>query len=137
MPKPRKPGDIPPPLELHCLRVLWDMKEGTVKDVRSAIAGSRQLAYTTVMTVLDRLVKKGGLERRKSGRSFTYVPLLSREALRKLAVQEVVDSFFGGSHDALAAYLKDGSAAEPVFPAAQVAVVAEPEDDDRLDAVLL
>lgn len=132
MPKPRKPGDIPPPLELHCLRVLWDLKEGSVKDVRSAIAGSRQLAYTTVMTVLDRLVKKGGLERRKSGRSFIYVPLLSREALRKLAVQEVVDSFFDGSHDQLMTYLKEGTHTEPVFPAYQ-----EPDDNTGLDTSLL
>lgn len=130
MPKPRKPGDIPPPLELHCLRVLWDIKEGSVKDVRSAIAGSRQLAYTTVMTVLDRLVKKGGLERKKIGRSFVYAPLLSREALRKLAVKEVVDSFFEGSHEQLMAYLKEGTHAEPVFPSYR-------EDDGRLDPSLL
>ena len=130
MPKPRKPGDIPPPLELHCLRVLWDLKEGSVKDVRSAIAGSRQLAYTTVMTVLDRLVKKGGLERKKSGRSFIYVPLLSREALRKLAVKEVVDSFFEGSYEALMDYLKAGAPAEPVF-------LTSYEEEDRMDSFLL
>ena len=130
MPKPRKPGDIPPPLELHCLRVLWDLKEGSVKDVRSAIAGSRQLAYTTVMTVLDRLVRKGGVERRKIGRSFVYVPLLSREVLRKLAVKDVVDSFFAGSYEELLAYLKEGTHAEPVFPAYYA-------EDDRLDPSLL
>jgi predicted transcriptional regulator len=118
-------------LELHCLRVLWDLKEGSVKDVRSAIAGSRELAYTTVMTVLDRLVKKGGLERRKSGRSFIYVPVLSREALRKLAVQEVVDSFFEGSYDGLAAYLKEGTHKEPVFPA------YGEQEEERLDPSLL
>ena len=128
--KPRKPGDIPPPLELHCLRVLWDLKEGSVKDVRTAIAGSRQLAYNTVMTVLDRLVKKGGLERRKIGRSFVYAPLLSREVLRKLAVKDVVDTFFEGSYEGLLAYLKAGSHVQPVFPSYR-------DDDDRLDASLL
>jgi predicted transcriptional regulator len=130
VPKPRKPGDIPPPLELHCLRVLWDLKEGSVKDVRTAIAGSRQLAYTTVMTVLDRLVKKGGLGRRKIGRSFVYAPLLSREALRKLAVKDVVESFFEGSYEDLMAYLREGAHAQPVFPSYH-------EDDDRLDPSLL
>jgi predicted transcriptional regulator len=82
------------------------------------------------MTVLDRLVKKGGLERRKSGRSFIYVPLLSREALRKLAVKEVVDSFFDGSHEELKAYLEEGMHTEPVFPSYR-------EEDDRLDPALL
>ena len=106
------------------------MKEGSVKDVRSAIAGSRELAYTTVMTVLDRLEKKGGVERRKIGRSFIYVPLLSREALRKLAVKDVVDSFFEGSYEELTAYLKEGTHTEPVFPAYN-------EEDDRLDPALL
>ena len=94
-----------------------------VKDVREVLTERRNLAYTTVMTVLDRLVKKGVIERRKEGRSFVYLPLTQREELRRLAVQELVDSFFDGSRDDLIAYLTGGTVppetpktAEPVVP---------------------
>jgi len=102
---------IPPPLELECLQVLWKLGGGNVKDVRLGLAGRRDLAYTTVMTVLDRLTRKGGVVRRKVGRSFLYSPALSRDNLRRLAVQGLVDSFFDGSASALMDYLREPAAA--------------------------
>jgi BlaI family penicillinase repressor len=104
--------EMPPPLELECLKALWGMGEGTVRDVREVMVGNRNLAYTTVMTVLDRLEKRGGVSRRKQGRSFVYVPKLSREELRRFAVKELVDRFFDGSEEALARFLKNSQ--EPV-----------------------
>jgi BlaI family penicillinase repressor len=101
-----RPRDIPPPLELECLKALWGMGEGTVRDVREEMVGNRNLAYTTVMTVLDRLEKRGGVSRRKQGRSFVYVPKLSREELRKFAVKELVDRFFEGEEESLARFLR-------------------------------
>jgi predicted transcriptional regulator len=120
--------DIPPPLELECLRALWALGEGNVKDVRHAIAGNRNLAYTTVMTVLDRLARKGGVARRKVGRSFVYAPVLSRESLRRLAIRDLVDRFFDGSEDSLIEYLRNGASPSIVSPA---------DEDVRLDAALL
>src|SRR5580658_2529287 len=102
----RPPREIPPPLELECLKALWGLGEGTVRDVREILVGNRNLAYTTVMTVLDRLEKRGGVSRRKQGRSFVYVPKLSREELRRFAVKELVDRFFEGSEEALARFLR-------------------------------
>jgi predicted transcriptional regulator len=104
---------MPPPLELECLKALWGIGEGTVRDVRHVLYGERNLAYTTVMTVLDRLEKRGGVSRRKQGRSFVYVPKLSREELRKSAVKEVVDRFFDGSAEALARYLSEAAISSP------------------------
>ena len=106
MRKPAAPRDIPPPLELECLKALWGMGEGTVRDVRQILVGNRNLAYTTVMTVLDRLEKRGGVSRRKQGRSFIYAPKVSQEALRRFAVKELLDTFFGGSEQALRDYLE-------------------------------
>src|SRR5580698_2230919 len=97
--------DVPPPLEIECLKALWNIGEGTVHDVRERMPGNRELAYTTVMTVLDRLEKRGGVSRRKQGRSFVYVPKLSREELQSYAVNDVVERFFGGSAEALKAFL--------------------------------
>jgi BlaI family transcriptional regulator, penicillinase repressor len=121
--------EMPPPLELECLKVLWTIGEGNVKDVRQALTESRNLAYTTVMTVLDRLARKGGVARRKVGRSFVYVPVLSRGVLRRLAVQDLVDRFFEGSHDALLEYLKASGASLPA-PAMTAA-------EEHLDPTLL
>ncbi len=121
--------EIPPPLELECLRALWTIGEASVKDVREVVTRDRALAYTTVMTVLDRLVRRGGVDRRKIGRSFVYRPLISREALQKLAVQQLLDSFFEGSEAALLEYL-----GAPNVPAKASAAIA---GDPHLDASLL
>ncbi|HXG34009.1 MAG TPA: BlaI/MecI/CopY family transcriptional regulator [Bryobacteraceae bacterium] len=105
MRRPAPPRGVPPPLELECLKALWLLGEGTVKDVRAALAPGRDLAYTTVMTLLDRLARKGAVTRRKEGRAFVYSPAVSREVVRRAAVQELVSSLFGGSEDELLEFL--------------------------------
>jgi len=130
MRRPAPPRDIPPPLELECLKSLWKLSEASVKDVRDDLALNRNLAYTTVMTLLDRLVKKGGASRRKTGRMFVYTPVLPRRLLRKLAVKELVDSFFDGSEQALLEFLQG----QPSEPAAETAA---PSANGQLDTALL
>ncbi|HLJ13876.1 MAG TPA: BlaI/MecI/CopY family transcriptional regulator [Bryobacteraceae bacterium] len=105
MRKAAPPREIPPPLELDCLRVLWRLGEARVRDVQTALFENRELKYTTVMTVLGRLTRRGAVSRRKDGRSFVYAPELSEDALRKLAVQEVVDRYFGGSKPQLMKFM--------------------------------
>jgi predicted transcriptional regulator len=140
---PRTAREVPPPLELLCLSALWTLEEGDVKAVRETVAQSRPLAYTTIMTVLDRLVRKGKLARRKQGRAFVYSPVTSRDSMRRVAIQELLEGFFDGSQDALLHFLKDGTAQAaaavagraPQVPAPQVP--APPEEDTRIDTVLL
>ena len=103
------PREIPPPLELECLKVLWQLGEGRVRDVRQALLPERRLAYTTVMTVLDRLARRGAASRRKAGRSFLYTPQVTRDALRRLALQQFIDSFFGGSEAEFRSYLESSA----------------------------
>lgn len=105
MRKGRTAREIPPPLELMCLRALWALGEGNVQAVRDWLAPSKQLAYTTVMTMLERLTRKQVLERRKVGRSFVYTPQVTRDQVRERAVRELVDSLFDGSAGALGAFL--------------------------------
>lgn len=93
------------PLELECLSVLWPIGEGTVRDIHDALAASRPRAYTTVMTIMDRLETKGIVARRKVGRAFLYQPMLSAEEARLRAVEKIVNGFFDGSREALAAHL--------------------------------
>jgi len=128
MRRPGVPREIPPPLELECLKTLWTLGEGNVKDVRHVLEPVRSLAYTTVMTVLDRLAHKGVVSRRKVGRSFVYTPAVTRDALRRPAVRELLENFFDGSVQALIAYLRSEPLPAPAVP--------EPPDD-RLDTTLL
>lgn len=124
----RPPKDIPPPLELECLKVLWILGEGNVKAVQKELEGRRRLAYTTVMTLLDRLARRNVVSRRKMGRAFVYAPLVDRESLRRKAVAELVENLFDNRQDALLAYIQNGSAAPRAL--------AE-EEEDRLDTSLL
>jgi BlaI family transcriptional regulator, penicillinase repressor len=110
------------PLELECLSVLWPMGEGTVRDIHRALAASRPRAYTTVLTIMDRLEQKGIVARRKVGRAFHYQARLSAEEARLKAVEKIVDGFFDGSPAALAAHLSSlasqgGAAREFLTPA--------------------
>ena len=126
---PRTIRDVPPPLELACLRALWRLEEGNVRSVQEVVAQSRPLAYTTIMTVLDRLVRKGKLSRRKVGRSFVYSPAETRDTLRRAAVRELLEGYFDGSEAELIAFLQRTPAA--------AAPPSSPEPDGRIDTALL
>jgi predicted transcriptional regulator len=78
-------------LETTVLQILWDRGESNVHDVSELLA--RPLAYTTVMTTLDRLYKKGLLERRKSDRAFLYSPRFSRQQWQQKRAGDFVAAF--------------------------------------------
>ena len=126
----KTPRDVPPPLELACLKALWSLQEGNVRAVQQVVALSRPLAYTTIMTVLDRLVRKGKLTRRKVGRAFVYSPEASRDSMRRAALRELVDGYFDGSEAQLVEFLR---------AAAAVSVQSAPSahEDSQIDTVLL
>ena len=53
-----KDRELPPPLEMMCLNALWEIGEGNVEEVRKVVSQNRPLAYTTVLTLLDRLARR-------------------------------------------------------------------------------
>jgi BlaI family transcriptional regulator, penicillinase repressor len=109
------------PLELDCMNTLWPMGEGTVREIRDRLAERRPRAYTTIMTIMDRLARKGVVERRKVGRAYTYRANVSADEARAQALGQVVDNFFGGSKEALIAQLNGvlpAARVEPAYPAA-------------------
>jgi predicted transcriptional regulator len=108
---------VPPPLELLCLNALWSLEQASVKEVRERVAPSRPLAYTTVMTVLDRLARRAIVTRRKAGRAFVYAPAVSRDAIRRLALQEFLDSHFESSQHQLLQFLRGDPRTEAALPA--------------------
>jgi len=83
-------------LELELMEILWVGGESCVRDVVSKL--SRPLAYTTVMTTLDRLFKKGLLDRHKSDRAFFYSPSFSRQEWERKRAGNLVAGFLSGPH---------------------------------------
>jgi len=81
-------------LELELMEILWSCGESNVRDVGAKLG--RPLAYTTVMTTLDRLYKKGLLVRRKSERAFVYSPRTSREGWERRRAGDVIATFLHG-----------------------------------------
>ncbi len=114
-----------PPLELEVMKTLWQLGESTVRDVQRELGRRRPLAYTTVMTLLDRLARKGAATRRKQGRAHVYTPVLSRDAALELALDRLTGDFFEGSRQRLLGHLQG----EPSAPS--------PESEEPLDATLL
>jgi predicted transcriptional regulator len=97
------------PLELDCMNTLWPIGEGTVREIRDQLAPRRPRAYTTIMTIMDRLARKGIVERHKKGRAYIYRPTLSIEDARTHALDQIVESFFGGSREIAVTYLRNGN----------------------------
>jgi len=83
------------PLEQQLLEQLWRRKNATVREFIDG--GELKLAYTTVMTTLDRLYKKGLLERVAEGRAFRYSPLHTPEELEKAAAGEAIRELLSSS----------------------------------------
>jgi predicted transcriptional regulator len=81
-------------LEVELMELLWSRGESSVRDVVPKL--SRPLAYTTVMTTLDRLFKKGLLDRHKSDRAFLYSPHLSRQEWERQCAGSLVAGFLSG-----------------------------------------
>ena len=91
--------------ELKCMKALWFEGATTVRDVHRVLQPDHPLAYTTVLTVMDRLTRKGFLARTRRGRAHTYLPRCSFEESRSRAVSELVRTWFDGSADQLAVAL--------------------------------
>jgi predicted transcriptional regulator len=129
-PSPRRSVLDLAPLELDCMNTLWPMGEGTVREIRDRLAERRPRAYTTIMTIMDRLARKGVVERRKVGRAYTYRANVTADEARAQALGQVLENFFGGSKEALITQLHGAlpaariEAAYPPPPRARAAAAA-------------
>lgn len=92
-------------LERDVMRVLWTEGELNVRLVQARL--SREVAYTTVMTTLDRLFKKGVLLRRQAGRAFIYSVALTRAQLEAQIAGGVLTGLLQGRNGATAPLLSN------------------------------
>ncbi len=92
--KPGRPGleKMLGSLESEIMEVVWlSGSEVTVRQVLDALQNNRELAYTTVMTIMGRLVEKKLLEKRKEGNAFLFKPALSRDEFTGKVVGSLID----------------------------------------------
>ena len=102
---PQKAQKLLPALEMEVMKVLWNLGEGTVGKVQKELYNDRPLAYTTVMTMLDRLTRKGVVTREKQGRSYRYTPVMHKGDALQLALDRLLHDFFGDSSRRLVEHL--------------------------------
>jgi predicted transcriptional regulator len=99
------------PLETSIMQVLWQQSASTVRQVHRALNKQRQIAYTTVLTSMQRLAGKGLLtyQRSRSGPAYIYTPTLSQEEFTTLVVHQVLESlldeYCSVAVDSLVAYI--------------------------------
>ncbi len=95
------------PLETEILNIVWELGCATVKDVHERILADpdRELAYTSVTTVLRRLTQKGWLTCEKQGRAFSWKPLVSHQEAQVLKAHDQLNQFLAvGNPDVVAAF---------------------------------
>jgi len=93
-----KPGPLTK-LELEVMQAIWRIGPGNAGAVQEALP--QPLAYTTVQTMLNILVRKGHLKRKLRGRAYEYSATVSQERASGHAVRDLVERMFGGSSEAL------------------------------------
>ncbi|HYF78242.1 MAG TPA: BlaI/MecI/CopY family transcriptional regulator [Symbiobacteriaceae bacterium] len=93
------------PLESEILRLIWEGGETGVDEVHRTLAASREIAYTTVQTVMTRLAQRGLLERRKAGKAYLYRAAVPREEVAGSTLKEMVQRFFGGQRLSAVSFL--------------------------------
>lgn len=89
------------------MKAVWGRSEATVRDVYEDLLAGRKVAYTTVLTMMNVLEKKGHLRKKPLGRSFVYRPTRPRQQVVGSMVREFVKRVFGGSAQPLLVHLVD------------------------------
>ncbi|MDZ4814513.1 MAG: BlaI/MecI/CopY family transcriptional regulator [Pseudomonadota bacterium] len=92
-------------LQLELMHALWSRGEASVADIAAALADSRNLAHTTVATVLTRLARRGMVEARRDGRQLLYRAAVAEPEVRRSMVGDLLRTVFAGDPKALLAHL--------------------------------
>ena len=113
------------------MRILWDRAEATVLEVQTQLRPERDLAQTTIATLLSRLEKRGVVEHRLDGRQFVYRPLVTEQEVRRSMVSELTTLLFDGSSAALMSHLLRSREIDPGDLDRVKRMIAEAEHTDH------
>lgn len=92
-------------LQLELMRALWAREEASVADLAAALADKRDLAHTTVATLLTRLARRGLVAARRDGRQLLYRAAVAEPEVRRSMVGDLLRTVFGGDPKALLTHL--------------------------------
>jgi predicted transcriptional regulator len=109
------------PLETEIMEILWKSSPVSVRDVYERLRQERPIAYTTVMTVLNRLCEKELLEREQSGRAYIYSPVMNRDEYCSDTLHRVMKRLLNGFGDPVLSHFVDA---------------VEDQDADQLDKLI-
>lgn len=101
------------PAQLEIMHIVWDGGAVTVTDVWNLLAKRRPVARNTILTLMDRLEKKGWLKRRADGQTHYYTAAVQRASTLNRVVHRLVDSAFAGSAEGLVLALVEGRGVSP------------------------
>jgi predicted transcriptional regulator len=105
----RTPHPTLTPHELAIMKVVWRLEKATVRDVFETLRKRREIAYTTVMTMMKILEEKGYLKKTRTERAYEYRPSQPRSQVMAAIVRDFVDRVFDGATAPLLLHLaKDG-----------------------------
>ena len=105
----RQPSPTLTPSELAIMKVIWRMEKATVRDVHEALRARREVAYTTVMTMMKILQDKGYLKKVRVDRAYVYRPAQPRHRVIGAMVRDFLDRVFDGAATPLLVQLaRDG-----------------------------
>ena len=100
--------------ELEALKVLWDRREATVRDVCDALnARGAELAYTTVLSLLQVMEQKGLVSHRRDGKAYVYLPLIERTQTFRQIAGGILERVFDGAVDEYLVHALESRALKP------------------------
>jgi BlaI family penicillinase repressor len=125
----RRKGEQLTPLELEIMHVLWDTGPANVQTVQQHL--KRDLAYTTVQTMLNILHRKGKVKRSLKDRAYFYRPAVSRSHVIGQHISDIVDRLFGGSAESLVMSLVETKHLTPKKLARLQKLLAEASEEKK------
>ena len=126
---PRRKSEQMTPLELEIMQVLWETGPANVQTVQRGL--KRELAYTTVQTMLTVLHRKKKVKRTLKDKAYIYKPAVTRTKFTGQAVREFVDRLFGGSAEGLVMSLLEEKHLTPEKLASLHELIEKEERDGR------
>jgi len=103
----KKKSEFLTEVELEFMTELWDLGEGSVRDVLAKLAPERNLAYTSAATILRIMEQKDFVTSEKRGKTFVYQPLLAKDAYQAKTLRDLSEKLFDGTPATMVARLVD------------------------------
>jgi predicted transcriptional regulator len=119
-------------LQLAIMRILWSRGDATVGDVRDDLAvEGRDLAYTTIATMLGKRERKGHVTHRAAGKAYVYSPTLVQQQVSQSMVTDVAQRLFGGDIPVMVSHLLDGCELSSDELSRLKALIQQKEQEER------